>query len=95
MKKAVVKKVANGEGNEEDQNAENEEPKRELSMAEQLATIKLKKVGTYKSKPPPKKNQTVNHNDLLKQQIMLRFQKLRMHEEKNDEEEEENEDDFD
>ena len=95
VKKAVVKKAANGEGNEEDQKAENEEePKRELSMAEQLATIKLKKVGTYKSKEPPKKKQTVNHNDLLKQQIMLRFQKLKLHEEKNDEEEEENEDDF-
>ena len=94
VKKAAVKKAANGEGNEEGQNAENEEePKRELSMAEQLATIKLKKVGTYKSKQPPKK-QNVNHNDLLKQQIMLRFQRLKMHEEKNDEEEEENEDDF-
>ena len=90
-----MKKAANGEGNEEGQNAENvEEPKRELTMAEQLATIKLKKVGTYKSKQPPKKKQNVNHNDLLKQQIMLRFQRLKMHEEKNDEEEEENEDDF-
>ena len=93
VKKAVAKKPANVEGNEEDNKAENEEPKKELSMAEQLATIKLKKVGTYKSKPPPKK-QAANHNDLLKQQIMLRFQKLRIHEEKNDDEEEENEDDF-
>ena len=95
MKKAAEKKAANEEGNEEDQKAENEEePKRELSMAEQLATIKLKKAGTYKSKQPPKKKQNVHAIDLLKQQIMLRFQTLKMNEEKNDEEEEENEDDF-
>ena len=62
-------------------------------MAEQLANIKLSKVGTVKSGEAPKKKQPVSHNDLLRQQIMLRFQRLKMHEEKNEDEEEENEDD--
>ena len=92
MKKTVAKKPEKEVVGEEGQNEENDEPKKELSMAEQLATIKLKKVGTVKAKEVPKKPKVVNHNDLLKQQILLRFKNLRLHEEENDEEEE-NEDD--
>ena len=92
VKKTVAKKPEKEVVGEEGQNEENDEPKKELSMAEQLATIKLKKVGTVKAKEVPKKPKVVNHNDLLKQQILLRFKNLRLHEEENDEEEE-NEDD--
>ena len=89
--KSAKKPEKEGNG-EEGQNEENNEPKKELSMAEQLATIKLKKVGTVKAKEVEQKPKVVNHNDLLKQQILLRFKNLRLHEEENDEEEE-NEDD--
>ena len=61
-------------------------------MAEQLATIKLKKVGTVKAKEVEKKKPISNPNDLLKQQIMLRFQQLNQHAEKNDDEEDEDDD---
>ena len=88
--KTVPKKPAKAE--EEGGNQIIEEPKKELSMAEQLATIKLKKVGTVKAKEVnPKKPPVVNHFDLLRQQIMIRNQRLNQHEEKNEEDEEEDE----
>ena len=88
--KTVPKKPAKAEV--EGGNQIIEEPKKELSMAEQLATIKLKKVGTVKAKEVnPKKPPVVNHFDLLRQQIMMRFQKLKQHEDKNEEDEEEEE----
>ena len=66
----------------------------EMSMADQLASVKLKKVGETKVKEPPKPKST-NLMDLLKQQIDLRFKNLRMHEDKNDEGEENEEDEED
>ena len=88
--KTVPKKPAKAEA--EGGNQIIEEPKKELSMAEQLATIKLKKVGTVKAKEVnPKKPPVVNHFDLLRQQIMIRNQRLNQHEEKNEEDEEEDE----
>jgi len=61
-------------------------------MAEQLAMVKLKGVGTLKSKDEKKpKPKPPSMMDLLKQQIDLRFKNLRIHEDKNDDEEEENE----
>ena len=53
-------------------------------MAEQLASVKLKKVGTVKAKEVEQEKKPISHNDLLKQQILLRFKNLRMHEEKDD-----------
>ena len=88
VNKAV--KAAKPEG--EEGNKIGEEPKKELSREEELANVKLRKVGTVKSGELKKKPQPVSHQDLLRQQIMLRFQKLKLHEEKNEEEEEENED---
>ena len=57
-----------------------EKPK-QLSLAEEivLKRNKLKKTGNA-PKPPPEKK--VNARDLLSQQIQLRFQNLRKHEEK-------------
>ena len=64
--------------------------KKELSFAEQLALSRNKlKKPVIAPKPPEKK---VNAKDLLSQQIRLRFQNLRMHE---DEKEEDSDDDFD
>ena len=96
VKPTVEKKTVDsgGEGGE----VKKEEPKKEISMAEELAMIKLKKVGTLKTPEiaqAQKQKPTMSHNDLLRQQILLRFNKLRMHEKKNDdEEEEENEEEF-
>ena len=90
VKKIVAKESAKPEGEEE--NKINEEPKKELSMAEQLASIKLKKVGTVEVKEVPKNKAPIaNNGDLLRQQIKLRFEQLRQHEDKNDEEEEDDE----
>lgn len=60
-----------------------EKPKpKELSFAEQLAMSRNKlKKPVVVEKPPPKKQ---NCMDLLSQQIRLRFQQLRMHEDDND-----------
>ena len=91
VQKAVAK-TANPEGEE----GAEKQPIAQ-SLAEELANIKskgLKGIGTIKVKEvPQKKAPVVNHNDLLRQQIMLRFQKLKQHEDKNNEEEED-EDDF-
>ena len=67
-----------------------EKPKpKELSFAEQLAMSRNKlKKPVIVEKPPPKKQ---NCMDLLSQQIRLRFQQLRMHEDDN--EDSDNEDD--
>ena len=63
--------------------------KKELSFQEQLALSRNKlKKAVIPPKPPEKK---VNAKDLLSQQIKLRFQNLRMHE---DEKEEDSDDDF-
>ena len=65
-----------------------EKPKpKELSFAEQLelSRNKLKKPVIVEKPPPPKQNCM----DLLSQQIRLRFQQLRLHEEDNEEEEDE------
>lgn len=75
----------------EDVKKEEEHNEPELSMAEQLANVKLKKVGQTKVKQAPKK-QSNNLVDLLKQQINLRFQHLRMHDEKEEDNEEDEED---
>ena len=93
VKEPPKKKVAapKPQGEKEEAKEEPEPPKQELSLADQLATIKLKKVGTVKAKEIPKKPQAIIQNDLLKQQILLRFQNLRMHEDKDEEEED---DDF-
>jgi hypothetical protein len=64
----------------------NEKPKpKELTFAEQLALSrnKLKKPVVVEKPPPPKQNCM----DLLSQQIRLRFQQLRKHEDENREEE--------
>ena len=65
-----------------------EEKPKTLSMAEQIAAqrMKLKKT-VVAPKPPPEKK--VNARDLLSQQIRLRFQNLRKHEEKGSDEEDE------
>ena len=78
----------------EEDNGNNASKEPEMSMAEQLASVKLKKVGETKVKEPPKPKST-NLMDLLKQQINLRFQNLRLHEDKNNDEGEENEEDED
>ena len=64
-------------------NIEVKEKPKELSFAEQLAMSrnKLKKT-VVAPKPPPEKK--LNAKDLLSQQIRLRFQNLRMHEEENE-----------
>ena len=65
------------------------------SMAEEIANFKFKKKWEIKVKEAPKPK-PMSSNDLLKQQILLRFKNLRMHEEKNEsDEEEESEDDKD
>ena len=72
-----------------------EDKPRELSMAEQLAKIKLKKVPTVSSNDIPKeepKKKPLNPYELLKMQIKQRREYLKMHEEKDEDEEEENED---
>lgn len=83
---------------EEDKKDEKKAPEPELSyeesMAQQLANVKLKKVGQTKVKEAPKK-QSTNLVDLLKQQINLRFQHLRMHDEKEEDGEEDDEEDDD
>ena len=63
-----------------------EKPKpKELSFAEQLAMSRNKlKKPVIVEKPPPKKQ---NCMDLLSQQIRLRFQQLRMHEDDNEDSE--------
>ena len=88
------KKEDKKEENNEENTEEKKEPVKEVSMAEQLASVKLKKVGTVKAKEVEQEKKPISHNDLLKQQILLRFKNLRMHEEKDDDDEEENEDDF-
>ena len=60
------------------------------SMAEQIANFKFKKKGEIKTKEPPKPK-PMSHNDLLKQQILLRFKNLRMHEKNNESDEEDEE----
>ena len=65
-----------------------EKPKpKELSFAEQLALSrnKLKKPVIVEKPPPPKQNCM----DLLSQQIRLRFQQLRLHEDENEDDEDE------
>ena len=57
-------------------------------MADQIANFKFKKKGEVKTKEAPKPK-PVSHNDLLKQQILLRFKNLKMHEDKNDDSSEE------
>jgi hypothetical protein len=79
-KPAKAKKEEEGEENQE----EKQEPVKEISMAEQLAMVKLKKVGTVKAKEVEEPKKPINHNDLLKQQILLRFKNLRMHEKENE-----------
>ena len=65
-----------------------------VSMADEIANFKFKKKGEIKMKEPPKPK-PMSHNDLLKEQILLRFKNLRMHEKNNesDEEDEESEED--
>ena len=63
-----------------------------LTMAEEIANFKFKKKGAVKTKEAPKPK-PVSGNDLLKQQILLRFKNLRKHEEKNDSDEEEESED--
>ena len=68
-----------------------EKPKpKELSFAEQLALSrnKLKKPVIVEKPPPPKQNCM----DLLSQQIRLRFQQLRLHEEENEDDSNSSED---
>lgn len=68
-----------------------EKPKpKELSFAEQLAMSrnKLKKPVIVEKPPPPKQNCM----DLLSQQIRLRFQQLRMHEEEKEDSDSEDDD---
>ena len=70
-------------------NLEEKPQKKELSFAEQLALSRNKlKKPVIAPKPPEKK---VNAKDLLSQQIKLRFQNLRMHD---DEKDEDSDDDF-
>ena len=61
-----------------------EEKPKQLSMADQIAAQRLKlKKTVVAPKPPPEKK--VNARDLLSQQIRLRFQNLRKHEERDSE----------
>jgi hypothetical protein len=69
-----------------------EKPKpKELSFAEQLelSRNKLKKPVIVEKPPPPKQNCM----DLLSQQIRLRFQQLRLHEEENEDSSNDSDDD--
>lgn len=94
--KAKKEEEGEGDGDGEEKKEEKQEPVKEISMAEQLAMVKLKKVGTVKAKEVEEPKKPVNHNDLLKQQILLRFKNLRMHEkenENNDSDSEEEDDD--
>lgn len=89
---------ANTAAKKEADKEEKPEPKKELSMAEQLAKVTLKKVPDAKEenekneeKPKPK----LDEKDLLRQQILLRYRQITLHqkdqEEDNEEDEEEDE----
>ena len=68
-------------------NVEIKQKPKELSFAEQLALSRNKlKKAVIPPKPPEKKQ---NAKDLLSQQIRLRFQNLRMHEEEKEEDSDE------
>ena len=71
-------------------NVEVKQKPKELTLAEQLALSrnKLKKV----SAPPPKKEVKKSTMDILSEQIKLRFQNLRRHEEENEDEDSEKSD---
>ena len=88
-----VQKAANANKatKKEDDNEEKPEPKKELSMAEQLAKVTLKKVPDAKEKKPKPK---MSGMDLLRQQILLRHKQITfgMKELEEDNEEEEDED---
>ena len=71
-------------------NLEEKPVKKELSFAEQLALSKAKLKKTVVPPKPPEKK--VNPKDLLSQQIKLRFQNLRMHEDEKDEDSEDDDD---
>jgi hypothetical protein len=78
---------------EADNEEEKPEPKKELSMAEQLAKVTLKKVPDAKKEEKPKPK--LDGMDLLRQQILLRHRQITLHqkdqEEDNEEDEEEDE----
>ena len=63
---------------------------RPLTMQEEIAMAKLKKVGDVKvetkAEPPKKKPQT-SMMDMLRQQINLRYQQLNKHEDEDSEKE--------
>ena len=84
---------ANTAAKKEADNEEKPEPKKELSMAEQLAKVTLKKVPDAKKEEKPKPK--LDGMDLLRQQILLRHRQITLHqkdqEEDNEEDEEEDE----
>ena len=87
-----VQKAANANKatKKEDDNEEKPEPKKELSMAEQLAKVTLKKVPDAKEKKPKPK---MSGMDLLRQQILLRHKQITLHLKDQEEDNEEDEDD--
>ena len=84
---ANINKAAEKESEKE----EKPEPKKELSMAEQLAKVTLKKVPDAKEEKKKKPN-PLNGLDLLKQQILLRRKQITLHQKEEEEDEEEDED---
>ena len=88
-----VKKAANTNkaAAKESEKEEKPEPKKELSMAEQLAKVTLKKVPDAKEEKKKKPN-PLNGLDILKQQILLRRKQITLHQKEEEEDEEEDED---
>ena len=90
-----VKKAANTNmaAKKESENEEKPEPKKELSMAEQLAkVITLKKIQDGKKENGGKPKPTpLSGMDILKQQILLRRKQITLHQKDQEEEDEEDE----
>lgn len=85
----VPKKAANtnkAAKKEEEENEIKPEPKKELSMADQLAMVTLRKVPEKKKEPPK-----ASGMDLLRQQIQMRYKQINRHKEENEGEDEEDE----
>ena len=90
-----VKKAANTNmaAKKESENEEKPEPKKELSMAEQLAKVTLKKIPDGKKENGDKpKPPALSGMDILKQQILLRRKQITLHQKDQEEEDEEDED---
>ena len=93
-----VQKAANANkaAKKEADNEEKPEPKKELSMAEQLAKVTLKKVPDAKEEKEGKEEKSkpkMSGMDLLRQQILLRHKQITLHQKDQEEDNEEDEDD--